>query len=37
MAISFLIRAWNHVLFIWGQRPIYHHEYLAYMLSCGEA
>jgi hypothetical protein len=37
MAISCLICAWNHVLFIWGQRPICHHECLAYMLPCGEA
>jgi hypothetical protein len=37
MAISCLICAWNHVLFIWGQRSIYHHECLAYMLPCGKA
>jgi hypothetical protein len=37
MAISCLIFAWNHVLFIWDQRSIYHHECLAYMLPCGEA
>jgi hypothetical protein len=36
MTISCLICAWNHVLFIWGQRSFYHHECLAYMLSCGE-
>jgi hypothetical protein len=23
--------------FIWGERSIYHHECLAYMLPCGEA
>jgi hypothetical protein len=37
IAISRLICAWNHVLFIWGHRSIYHHECLAYMLPCGEA
>jgi hypothetical protein len=37
MEISCLICAWNHVLFIWDQRLIYHHECLAYMLPCGEA
>jgi hypothetical protein len=37
MAISCLICAWNHVLFIWDQRSIYHHECLTYMLPCGEA
>jgi hypothetical protein len=37
MAISCLICAWDHVLFIWDQRSIHHHECLAYMLPCGEA
>jgi hypothetical protein len=37
MAISYLICVWNHVLFIWDQRSIYHHGCLAYMLPCGEA
>jgi hypothetical protein len=32
MAISCLICAWNHVLFIWDQRSICHHGCLAYML-----
>jgi hypothetical protein len=37
MTISCLICAWNHVLLIWGQRPICHHKCLSYMLPCGEA
>jgi succinate dehydrogenase hydrophobic anchor subunit len=37
MAVPYLICVWKHVLFIWDQRSIYHHECLAYMLPCGEA
>jgi hypothetical protein len=46
MPLMFKLGAYGYVLlnlclepcfFIWGERSIYHHECLAYMLPCGEA